>query len=707
MLISAPLAADATDLPDSLQLQLDRADPEKKVEILNDLAWKYRNSDPEKALEFGGQALIFASENQELRALSLRRLGLIHKNLGTYDSARAYFMEALTIEENRQNDPGIASTCNGLGTLAQRQGDFGQAQSYFQRSLEIYQRQELHLKAARVCNNLGNTLRNLGDYDEALKYYLEGLGQLESKKELEPKEKHVLADIHNSLGNFHDIRENHVEALKHYQKSQQIREELGDERGLGKVYNNLGIQKYKLGDFTQALEYYRLSLDIKTKLKDRRGIADSYNNIGLILEEQGNLSEARSNYENGLKIYQDLEDRIGIAILYSNMGSVLLKEGQTTAGRSNYLKSLAMADTIGDLALVRDVSLKLSSLYESEGNAGKSLQYYKQYFEAERKLFNEESQGQIAEMQARYEAEEKARRIQLLEQEKKLQEVELENEKQQKITQAREKNGKLNMMMLGIALLSVLLVLVVIIYRQKIKGKEFLAAKNAEAHRQKVDDLLYQSEINSMSAMVSGQEKERQRLAAELHDRLGSILSTIKYHFSALETLITAKKQYTQIDFLIDEACREVRSMAHQMATGILARFGLVAALNELSQQLASTQQLKMHVVTHGLEERLESTREIAIYRMIQELMSNVLKHAQATEVYVSLTRNETSLNIMVEDNGIGFDPKTEGRNGLGISNVGERVKEQGGEFSIDSFAGRGTTVTIDLPCPEENKEAL
>ncbi len=221
---------------------------------------------------------------------------------------------------------------------------------------------------------------------------------------------------------------------------------------------------------------------------------------------------------------------------------------------------------------------------------------------------------------------------------------------------------------------------------------------------EKVNTLLKDQELKSVSDMLEVQEQERKRIAADLHDRLGSMLSTVKLYFNSVEEQIDHLKtqnreQYHKATTLLDEACDEVRKISHNLVSGELIKFGLVSALHQLKVTLNDTGKITMHVLAFGMESRLETATEISLYRVIQELMNNILKHAKATEVTIQLNKVDTNLNIVVEDNGIGFDvAEALKKGGMGLRSIETRVKQLNGTISIDSGKGRGTTSIIDIP---------
>ena len=152
---------------------------------------------------------------------------------------------------------------------------------------------------------------------------------------------------------------------------------------------------------------------------------------------------------------------------------------------------------------------------------------------------------------------------------------------------------------------------------------------------------------------------------------------------------------------MLDDAYQEVRRIAHDMVSGVLTKFGLVPALQELARTISTNGKMNVKVITSGLGDRLDSKVEITLYRIIQELLSNILKHAKASEAIIQLTRLNGELNISVEDNGKGFNPEKI-KYGMGIKNMEARVQALDGSVFIDSGKGNGTTVMIDLPIERE-----
>jgi len=236
------------------------------------------------------------------------------------------------------------------------------------------------------------------------------------------------------------------------------------------------------------------------------------------------------------------------------------------------------------------------------------------------------------------------------------------------------------------------------------RSKNKIQAKEKEVQAMKLEKVLKDQEIFGIDAMIEGQEKERQRMAGDLHDNLGSLLAALKLHFHSLK----GKKDFTEsdpdellqkTDALLEEAYQKVRGMAHAGNAGVNAQEGLLPAVKNFASKVSILNRLSIEVEEHGMNSRLENTLEITIFRIIQELITNIIKHAQASEVVIHLTHYEDTINLMVEDNGVGFDlSQVKPSGGMGLHSIQKKIENLGGRVTIDSIAQKGTTVIIDVP---------
>jgi signal transduction histidine kinase len=267
-------------------------------------------------------------------------------------------------------------------------------------------------------------------------------------------------------------------------------------------------------------------------------------------------------------------------------------------------------------------------------------------------------------------------------------------------TQQKElENSKLRNQIYLLLSIAVILGITGFLVNKNTTKKRLLAEQEALLKQERVDNLLKEQELVSIDAMIEGQEKERQRVANELHDDLGSLMATIKLHFD--NSKMSKKDPSLQnAEKLLEEAYQKVRGMAHSKNSGVMSNQGLLPAIKKMAQVITETNALQVTVEDFGMGERLENSLELSLFRMVQELVANVIKHADATTVSIQLTQHEDNLNIIIEDNGKGFDRSKidTGKTGMGLTTIEKRVEHLEGNFTVDSVQGKGTSILIDIP---------
>jgi signal transduction histidine kinase len=362
-----------------------------------------------------------------------------------------------------------------------------------------------------------------------------------------------------------------------------------------------------------------------------------------------------------------------------NMALFFLKKAEKSAPRAN-------------VVMRRDISRQLSSTYASLDSLELALKYATRAVEIGDTLIALEREAALHRLALQFDTREKRREIKQLEEEKSVVE---EESKQQRI----------GLFALGVALAAVLLALFFIVrdYKHRMRVNKLLTAQKEEINQQKIRDLENTLKIETMQSMLVGQESERQRVAQDLHDSVGGLLAAIKIQ---LETMLSKKPERAQDDdwikikALLDETVSETRHIARNMQPSALLEFGLVTALRDLTNRVHG--EGVPHITFQHFGEFGDLNREIALncYRIIQELIQNSLKHAQATEIMVQITRTDNQLALLVEDDGTGFDPEST-QKGMGTDNVARRAQFLKGELSVQSAKGQGTSTLVTVPIPE------
>ncbi|GGD05162.1 sensor histidine kinase [Hyunsoonleella pacifica] len=240
---------------------------------------------------------------------------------------------------------------------------------------------------------------------------------------------------------------------------------------------------------------------------------------------------------------------------------------------------------------------------------------------------------------------------------------------------------------------------VAILLQKNTSKKRKLAEQEALLKQQRIENLIKEQELVSIDAMIEGQEKERQKVAGELHDDLGSLMATIKLHFENAEAS-KKDKALKKVEGLLEEAYQKIRGMARSRNSGMMSDQGLLQAIKKMAKTITEANALKVTVEDFGMGERIENSLELSVFRMVQELVANAIKHSEASQVNIQLSQYNDNLNIIVEDNGKGFDRSQMNKNhsGMGLTNIEKRVEHLEGNFTIDSIIGKGTSILIDVP---------
>ena len=512
---------------------------------------------------------------------------------------------------------------------------------------------------------------DLSDYETAIETQLESI-----KIREEIKDQENLANSYLDIGIIFNDLEKTMSALSYLEKSKNLFEKYKKEEGLSKVYIALGYNYGLQNKPDSSLAFYRKSLALKNKLNlDNKEIV--LNNIGAIFELKKNYSLAEDYYKKSIKLAEKKNNQKQLAVSYYNIGRLYRKQGKYKRALEFLETSLLISKKYKSDLVRLQLLVTIGETYESLGNFKESSKYNEKHIVLRDSI---ETQYKAAE------------------------EVQLKYEAEKQRNKAEKKEKTMLLIASIITLILSFLSFFAVLYAIKSKKAKEKAEQKQKLAAQKNIDLLKKQELKTIKAMLNGQETERKRIAQDLHDRLGSILSMVKLNYKSIEDNLDKlkdenKKQYSQANALLDEACNAVRDIAHNMVSGVLSKFGLVAALEDLKNTISGTNTFQLELITHGLDDRLENNVEIELYGIVQELIHNVIKHAKAKEVSVQLLKLPNSINLTVIDDGIGFNYIEESQDsGMGLKSVASRVNELKGTLEIDSGKGNGTTINIEIP---------
>lgn len=590
-----------------------------------------------------------------------------------------------SLKEALRAQPSVSEQIDIYTQLAREMTDNNpdSALFYAHRALDLSPESDNPLDKASALSRMGSAHFAKGNFEEALRLHIQALGIRSEAKDHEGK-----AGSELNIGNILLQTDKPEEALIHFQTALETLKKLDDPMALSDAHNNLGICFYYLSQYEPALTHYQQAFDLLVNASDAVRLASTLNNLGALYEALEDYNQALDHYSQSLRIYQASDDAYGVAMAYNNMGLMHEYNLSFDSAQSNYERALDIARSISSGHLELTVLENLYLLYETQANAHEALRYHLLHTELKDSLFTLESNEQILDMEAKYESEKKQREI---------------NAQQAEIAQ---KTNERNLLILSLVGLVLIAVTSMAWFRQRMAAREQLALKNEALAKKEVDDLLNQQEIQSIRAMLKGREDERKRVARELHDGIGSLLASTQLHFSILSKSTKTNPQeqasLTAASNLLNQSCNDVREIAHQMNSGTLQESGLTYALTQLCDAINASKHTEVQLMYHGFENRIDATTELNVYRIVQESLANVLRHAQAKHITVQLNRSVEQLNVMVEDDGVGFVfDRSKLAKGIGLDSIIKRVERMNGTITIDSKPGRGTTIVFDIPNEE------
>jgi two-component system NarL family sensor kinase len=617
-----------------------------KIKLYGDIAWEFMGSDMNKALEFANKELELATKTKREAdiAQSESDIGSIYNRKSSFDTALIHYNKALIIREKLKQDVKVAGIYTNIATVLMRQSKFEEALAINFKSLKIFEKVGDEVKQAISLGNIGNLYYELEQNKPAEQFYRKSLA-------LARKTNHLMT-IGNDLVN------------------------------IGGLKFEYGVQFDKLvnaQELDSALIYFSEAETVLTTINATYNLAAVYNNIGRIYTIKQNHKKALDYYEKALKAREVLEDKYGIGLSYINLAETERLLGNNTKCIDYLIKASDIFLSLKNYLNLKQAYAKLAEAYELKKDYPASLKYYQLFASYKDSIYNEDNAKQMAEMQTKYDVEKK----------------DLELAKNKAEIETKEKQAYIKNI--------IIIAIVVLMLLAAITGFLFYRKKQIEQQAKLDAEIASQKEIRT-KAILEAEEKERRRIAQDLHDGVGQLLSAAKLNLSNLDSKITAQTEEQKLAMqnalsLVDDSVKEVRAVSHNMMPNTLIKLGLASAVREFITKLGNAPTLKVDLEIVGLDTRLDNQVETVLYRVIQEIVNNIIKHAKASQISMQLIRHETELNIMIEDNGVGFDTnQLDDFEGIGLKGIQTRIEFLNGSVHFDSSIGRGTTVIIDIP---------
>lgn len=610
--------------------------------------------------------------NDSTKVIALNRLA---SQLIYSDPVKAYTLldQSVALAERLRFDNGLAMAFGAKATLLFYKMELDSAEIWIDRAFDIVGKKRDSSSRSQTAQLLGRyaaIFQQRQKYDSAVSKYLESV---QIFTEIGDGNKAILA-FYNLSGIYNFLGE-YEKAIYYARETRRIALQSSEKEYLVRAYMSLAEAFINLKEYDSLFTNAERGLALATESKMSFAIAKFNEQLGIYFARNSKqYDSAIAHLEIALKTFNQIDTRYDIAIVLQNLGNVYLNLKDYGGAVDYATQGLELAREL-KLDQVMHLCLKdLVEAYEKIGNITESHRYLKEFVVVNDSLLVRNNRKVVGELEAKFQNQKKE--VQLAVQEKII----------------REKN-LLNYILAGAAITSVIIIFLLFrTYRQRQKLQQ-----------QRMNELETEKQLLATEAVLKGEEKERTRLAKDLHDGLGGMLSGIKYSFQNLKgnMVMTADNQvaFEKGILMLDSSIKEMRRVAHNMMPEALVKFGLDTALNDFCKDINQSKAINLSYQSIGLENKsLDQTLAITIYRVIQELVNNIIKHAEAKNGIVQLALIDQNITITVEDDGKGFDTVTlQKAKGIGWSNIESRVEFLKGILDIQSEAGKGTSIHIEL----------
>lgn len=601
-----------------------------------------REQNKDKATYYLKQGMDLAGNNAFLKATVPYYTAFLH--FGESSADKQHIRQQLSTSDSllsmMDNPEAYAIRCNAwllLGVFAQMEGDEEKAlNAYMEQALPLAEKSGNPFLIANANKFIGIIFLNAEKREKADAYLKKALALFQKAPGVDnPSKPEAIVEVTIILAENDTYLDKLTLAKRHLDQAKEILAPYPHSNLYLFYYYPEGIYYQKIGQLQKAIE----SLDKGIAFGGNSNVDYNVNRMKYAKFETLTKMQA---YQEAIQVMQDL---LKSPILLS-------------LDKRMYMKQLA--DT-----------------YAKTGNLQQSNQWLEKYIVFVDSLEKANYQKDLLELEKKYTTAEKEKQI-----------IKLEAEKRESDYKAETANI---ISVLGILACFLLLAAVAFLY-YFLQNSRKLNVQKELTHQQQLQDIAHQQKLKLTQAILDGEEKERQRIGRDLHDGLGGVLTGLKLKLSGNSMDETTQDVVSQLN----DSITELRRIARNMMPETLLRAGLRVSLQDLCVCLSSPD-LEIEFQCGALSEELDEHIQLNIYRIIQELLSNAIRHSNADKILVQCLQNQDTFLITVEDNGKGFDPDNVQSSGIGLVNLRNRVNYLKGEMHIDAAPGQGTHINLSL----------
>ncbi len=546
---------------------------------------------------------------------------------------------------------------------------YSKAIYYYNRSIQYC----LDIKRYRrylsvLYNNIALVYQEQKLYDQAILYFhkaVQSTGQYASPI--------TSAHVYNNMYSLYSFIGREKEALYYLDKAKPLQHSK-DVTGRTYYMINRGSLYLDREEYNKAEKIFKEALVLAKRNNNRAMEGHALTNLAISYIKRGQSHRAQPLLLRALALKQYCSPDIPI-IIYGALAAIRYDCRDFKAAERYMLQANSLAKNLprksdNILGRLLESTEKLSWFYDSIGKPDEALQYYRRYMHLKDSFYNADMMQNVSQIEIKYQIAEKDNEL---------------IQKQLLLARQEQRIGQKNFLITLSGLSATTIIIITTIMYGTNRRKKRLSAK--------------ENEVKQLRAMLQGEEKERGRLARELHDGIGGMLAAIKLNVGAIKKEFPETAHITKLDDIgqmLQDTGVEIRKTAHNLMPDILSRHNLQEALMLFCKQISSSSILAIDLRIQGSIGPLDKSTELLLYRMMQELVHNVTKHTRATHMEIQMAQYGNILSITAEDNGGGFNTAVQ-KEGAGLSNIRHRVSILQGIFSITSVPGKCTTVHMEF----------
>lgn len=599
------------------------------------------------------------------------------------DSALTLYEAARSLSEELGYTRGLISYYTNATYVYNMKGMYDTALVLNLESVEVARRFGNPERLAACLGNVAASYTQLDQHEKAIDIYLQIIPLYEK---LPPSVNRGV--IYENLCVLYSSVNQPSKAKYYAKRGIAIYKEFKHSSGLASALNDLSIAHMNLKEYDSATTCLNEANAIATRTNNQYAQMATSLNLATVSIDVGKFAAVKDYCIRALALAEALNDRVsqaialrGLAIHYfysneANRADQFATQSLNLASEVRAIKEIGKAyGVLAEIATLRR-DFQGHNFYSMKSDSIRAL------------LLNETIVKNVQNIEAKYESAKKNQEILDLQQAARIKDLSI------------ERNKLITAVLIGsfVALLSISL-----LARYNYKQKKKILTQENQVQEARIAQLESEKQVLAGEAVIKGQEEERGRLAKDLHDGLGGMLSGVKFSLSIMKSNMVLDAQnhvaFERALDMLDHSMSELRRVAHNMMPEVLLKFGLAEALRSYCEGLRDAKVFEISYQSVNMDERLPEQQEIFIFRIVQELINNVIKHAQATTVLVQLANHVDELTLTVEDNGVGFDPAESGSSvSAGLTSVKSRVDYLKGRLEIQSTRGQGTSVYVFIP---------